>query len=148
MICHTKVVTFICARSSAPHVARGRKHCKCMASLKLPSAIRRESKFYAIKFRVSTHSVCPCKITQFPVETHNASRHPSSHVHNVCLVKGSRRTRASVFTGKHANMQTLQCIMGKLQSANSLRRESKFRFEAMHLQCLCTDILIIILHVL
>ena len=28
-----KVVTFMCARGPAPHVARGRKHCKRMASL-------------------------------------------------------------------------------------------------------------------
>ena len=65
-----KVVTFMCARGPAPHVARGRKHCKRMASLykhmgKLQRAVtliqRRESKFFQVKSLVSTHSACPCK---------------------------------------------------------------------------------------
>ena len=65
-----KVVTFMCARDPAPHVARGRKHCKRMASLykhmgKLQRAVtlilRRESKFPKVKSLVLTHSACPCK---------------------------------------------------------------------------------------
>ena len=65
-----KVVTFMCARGPAPHVARGRKHCKRMASLykhmgKLQRAVtlilRRESKFSHVKSRVLTHSACRCK---------------------------------------------------------------------------------------
>ena len=65
-----KVVTFMCARGPAPHVARGRKHCKRMASLykhmgKLQRAVtlilRCESKICPVKSLVSTHSACPCK---------------------------------------------------------------------------------------
>ena len=65
-----KVVTFMCSRGPAPHVARGRKHCKRMASLykhmgKLQRAVtlmlRHESKFPKIKSLVSTHSACPYK---------------------------------------------------------------------------------------
>ena len=65
-----KVVTFISARGPAPHVARGRKHCKRMASLykhmgKLQRAVtlivRCESKICPVKSLVSTHSACPCK---------------------------------------------------------------------------------------
>ena len=65
-----KVVTFMCARGPAPHVARGRKHCKRMASLykhmgKLQRAVtlilRRESKFSHVKSHVLTHSACRCK---------------------------------------------------------------------------------------
>jgi hypothetical protein len=61
---------YVRARSPAHHVARGRKHCKCMASLykhmgELQSAItlilRRESKFLKVRSLVSTHSACPCK---------------------------------------------------------------------------------------
>ena len=60
-----KVVTFMCARGPAPHVARGRKHCKCMASLykhmgKLQRAVtlilRRESKFLKVKSLHLIHS--------------------------------------------------------------------------------------------
>ena len=65
-----KVVRLMCARGPAPHVARGRKHCKRMASLykhmgKLQRAVtlilRRESKFPKVKSVVSIHSACPCK---------------------------------------------------------------------------------------
>ena len=65
-----KVVTFMCARGPAPHVARGQKHCKRMASLykhmgELQRAVililRRESKFPKVKSLVLTHSACPCK---------------------------------------------------------------------------------------
>ena len=65
-----KVVTFMCARDPAPHVARRRKHCKRMASLykhieKFQRAVtlivRRESKICPVKSLVSTHSACPCK---------------------------------------------------------------------------------------
>ena len=64
------VVTFMCARGPAPHVARGQKHCKHMASLykhmgKLQRAVtlivRCESKICPVKFLVSTNSACPCK---------------------------------------------------------------------------------------
>ena len=60
----------MCARDPAPHVARGRKHCKRMASLykhmgKLQRAVtlivRCESKICPVKSLVSTHSACPCK---------------------------------------------------------------------------------------
>ena len=75
-----KVDTFMCARSPAPHVACGRKRCKCMASLykhmgKLQRAVililRRESKFLKVKFLHSIHSTHPCKnyipkCSQFP----------------------------------------------------------------------------------
>ena len=71
-----KVVTYMCTRNPAHHVARGRKHCKCMASLykhnmgKLQSAItlilRCESKFRNVKCLVSTHSACPCKSPSAP----------------------------------------------------------------------------------
>ena len=65
-----KVVKFMCARGPAPHVMRGRKHCKRMASLykhmgKLQRAVtlilRRESKFSHVKSRILTHSACRCK---------------------------------------------------------------------------------------
>ena len=66
-----KVVTFMCARDPAPHVARGRKHCKHMASLykhnmgKLQRAVtlivRCESKICPVKSLVLTHSACPYK---------------------------------------------------------------------------------------
>ena len=60
----------MCARGPAPHVARGRKHCKRMASLykhmgKLQRAVtlivRCESKICPVKSLISTHSACPCK---------------------------------------------------------------------------------------
>ena len=80
-----KVVTFMCARGPAPHVARGRKHCKRMASLykhmgKLQRAVtlilRRESKFLKVKSLHSIHSACWCKnyvpkCSQFPPELIN-----------------------------------------------------------------------------
>ena len=80
-----KVVTFMCARGPAPHVARGRKHCKHMASLykhmgKLQRAVtlilRRESKFLKVKFLHSIHSARRCKnyvpkCSQFPPELIN-----------------------------------------------------------------------------
>ena len=65
------------------HVARGRKTLQTYGfpiqtygkTLKGPATLilRRESKFYAIKFRVSTHSACPYKnyvpnCSQFPHE--------------------------------------------------------------------------------
>ena len=65
-----KVVTFMCARGPAPHVARGRKHCKRMASLykhmgKLQRAVtlilRCESKFLKVKSLHSIHSARRCK---------------------------------------------------------------------------------------
>ena len=65
-----KVVTFMCARSPAPHVARGRKTLQMHGFLykhmgKLQRAItlilRRESKFFQVKSLVLTHSACPCK---------------------------------------------------------------------------------------
>ena len=65
-----KVVTFMCARGPAPHVARGRKHCKRMASLykhmgELQRAVtlmlRCESKFPKVKSLVLIHSACPYK---------------------------------------------------------------------------------------
>ena len=64
------VVTFMCARGPAPHVARGRKTLQMHGFLykhmgKLQRAItlilRRESKFFQVKSLVSTHSACPCK---------------------------------------------------------------------------------------
>ena len=100
-----KVVTFMCARGPAPHVARGRKHRKRMASLykhmgKLQRAVtlivRCKSKICAVKSLVSTHSACPCKnylpkCSQAPCElffyiffylvyNYNFSRTPASKV--------------------------------------------------------------------
>ena len=77
-----KIVTFMCARGPAPHVARGRKHCKRMASLykhmgKLQRAVtlilRCESKFLKVKSLHSIHSAHRCKnyvpkCSQFPPE--------------------------------------------------------------------------------
>ena len=60
-----KVVTFMCARGPAPHVVRGRKHCKRVASLykhmgKLQRAVtlilRCESKFLKVKYLHLIHS--------------------------------------------------------------------------------------------
>ena len=62
-----KVVTFMCARDPAPHVARGRKHCtslyKHMGKLQraVTLIVRCESKICPVKSLVSTHSACPCK---------------------------------------------------------------------------------------
>ena len=64
------VVTFMCARGPAPHVACGRKTLQTHGFLykhmgKLQRAItlilRCESKFFQVKSLVSTHSACPCK---------------------------------------------------------------------------------------
>ena len=65
-----KVVTLMCARGPAPHVARGRKTLQLHGFLykhmgKLQRAVtlilRRESKICPVKSLVSTHSACPCK---------------------------------------------------------------------------------------
>ena len=62
-----KVVTFMCARGPAPHVARGRKTLQMHGFLykhmgKLQMAVtlilRRESKICPVKSLVSTHAFC------------------------------------------------------------------------------------------
>ena len=74
------VVTLMCARGPAPHVARGRKTLQMHGFLykhmgKLQRAVtlilRRESKFSHVKSRISTHSACRYKnylpkCSQFP----------------------------------------------------------------------------------
>ena len=49
----------MCARSPAPHVARGRKTHSFPSAITL--ILRCESKFHTIKFRILTHSACPYK---------------------------------------------------------------------------------------
>ena len=69
-IVHLKVVTFMCTRGPAPHVARGWKTLQMHGFLyeymgKLQRAVtlilRCELKFSKVKSLASIHSACPCK---------------------------------------------------------------------------------------